>query len=209
MASHEPGHSAVSRLGPSSSISPASRRAWRPMARRRRCDRRAKIRGRRSTTLTQPERGSLYQRLHSYPVGTSSETGLGTHGTKVHIPSGSAGDMLLGFHAVVAVRTKRIRKPSPSVRGTGSQETSLKAVRATSFAGGRRLVPSAETVDQAPDARALVLANLPGAPRNLPPDHRHRSKRSKPYDRSVFAPIQTPTREGPEEEALDLVPRPE
>jgi CRISPR-associated protein Cas5t len=155
-------------------------------------------------SLAEPERGTLYQQLHSYPVGTSSERlAEGTRGAKYHILPVRR-ELLVDFDAVIGVRTRDeelLNKVGRGLRGDLSEPR-----YGLPFAGDNNfLFDRLDLLEQAPAARWYARTG-----------HARRGtcrltigiNRSDPTRTStgIFAPLESPTREVPEE-AWTWVPK--
>jgi CRISPR-associated protein Cas5t len=155
-------------------------------------------------SLAEPERGSLYQQLHSYPVGNSSEQlADGTRGAKYHILPVRR-ELLIGFDVAIGVRSKdqaladRVRL---GLRGELDERC-----YGLPFAGDNNLLfDRIELLDRAPEARwyAQTTRALRGTCRlTIGIDRSDQSHTTT----GIFAPLESRTRDVPQE-AWTWVPR--
>ncbi len=154
--------------------------------------------------LAEPERGTFYQQLHSYPVGTSSEhLAQGTRGAKFHILPVRR-ELLIGFEAAIGVRTPEVALLD---RVRCGLEGFLDEPRyGLPFAGDNNfLFDRLQVLDQAPAARwyARTQRALQGTCRLTIGIDRGDPSRTTT---GIFAPLESPTSEVPEE-AWTWVPR--
>jgi CRISPR-associated protein Cas5t len=152
----------------------------------------------------EPERGSLYQQLHSYPVGnTSAHLADGARGAKYHILPVRR-ELLVGFDAVIGVRS---RDEDLSRRVNLGLAGQLGEVRyGLPFAGDNNfLFDRIERLERAPEARWYTRTSRArrGTCRLIIGIDRSDPSRSTT---GVFAPLESPTREVPDE-AWTWVPR--
>lgn len=155
-------------------------------------------------SLLEPERGSMYQQLHSYPVGNASEhLAEGTRGAKYHILPVRR-EMLIGFDAVVAVRTKTGELRDRARRGLKGELEQRRY--GLPFAGDNNfLFDRLDVLDEAPAARWYTRTSRA---------RRGTCRLTIGIDRSdpsrtttaIYAPLEGATQEIPEE-AWTWVPR--
>jgi CRISPR-associated protein Cas5t len=156
-------------------------------------------------SLAEPERGSLYQQLHSYPVGNSSkELAEGTRGAKYHILPVRR-ELLIGFDAVIGVRTLDEALPGRLRRGLNGDLGESRY--GLPFAGDNNfLFDRLEILERAPTARwyARTARARRGTCRLTVGIDRSDPSRTTA---GIYAPLESPTPEVPEE-AWTWVPRP-
>ncbi|MBI5546402.1 MAG: CRISPR-associated protein Cas5 [Deltaproteobacteria bacterium] len=154
--------------------------------------------------LAEPERGSLYQQLHSYPVGNSSQAlAEGTHGAKYHVVPVRR-ELLTGFDAAIGVRThdgallERVRR---GLKGElGEPRYGLPFAGDNSF-----LFDRIELLEQAPEARwysRTTKARRGTCRLTIGIDRADASRTTT----GVFAPVETKTSDVPAE-AWTWVPK--
>lgn len=157
-------------------------------------------------TVSTPETASLYQQLHSYPVGNSGkERQAGAHGSKYWIAPARR-ELLVGFDAVIAVRAadQLLDAVRAGVRG----ETSTPRYGLL-HAGDNNLL-----VDQLDLLVALPVCRWYAALRSEEPPRAGSCRLTVAIDREdssrtrtcLYAPLTEPTAEPPEA-AWTWVPR--
>ena len=155
-------------------------------------------------SLSEPERGSLYQQIHSYPVGNASKhLAEGTRGAKYHIAPVRR-ELLVGFDALIGVRASDDQLVERVRKGLNGELDEKRY--GLPFAGENNFLFDRIELLQEP-IEACWYTRTKKAQRgtcrlNIGIDREDSSRTTS----GIFAPLEKPTREIPED-AWTWVPR--